>query len=84
MKTRQGQGTHLKLAAPTGEPLIDLLACAWQEAFELAQASDPNIHIPARAEIITFFGRARCAQLRAQQIIPWDPDAVPVQAKMEV
>jgi len=49
------QGLHTDLKAPTGDPLLDLLACTWAQAFDQAEDPAPNIHIPARAEILSFF-----------------------------
>jgi len=82
MATRQG--LHTNLRAPTGEPLLDMLASTWAEAFKQAEDPDPAVAIPARAEIMSFFRYDRLTQLRERNLISWDPDRVPVQMMMEV
>ena len=78
------QGLHTDLKAPTGDPFIDLLACTWAQAFDQAEDPSPNVHIPARAEIVSFFGRERVMQLREHHLISWHPDRVTIQLAMEV
>lgn len=68
-----------RLRWSTGDGSLDLLACAYADAFDQAETN-----VRARQEIVELFNIDTLRSLRAHGCITWDPDAVLVQAMMEV
>lgn len=68
-----------RLSLSTGEILLDMLACAYADAFDEAETN-----VATRAEIVELFDIDTLRRLRARHCITWDPDTVPVQEMMEV
>ena len=67
------------LKTPTGDPVLDLLACVWASAFTDAQTDHQ-----ARADIVEFFGLETLVRLYRRGAIAWDPGAVALQLTLEV
>jgi hypothetical protein len=71
---------HQTLKAPSGDPIIDMLACVWAAAFAEAESGDHQ----ARQELVANFGLEKLLNLWRQGFISWNPWAVHVQLTLEV
>lgn len=69
---------HSKLKESTGDTYLDLLACAWAELFDLANAGDYG----SRSDLCFIFGVERLLEL-FPTCITWDPRNVAVQLPMD-
>ena len=68
-----------RLFVSTGDNYLDMLACAYADAF-----ADAETNVSARADIVEIFDTDTLHALRAHGCITWDPDAVPVQEMLAV
>lgn len=68
-----------RLRWSTGDRFLDLLACAYADAFD-----DAENDVAARMDIVEMFDIDTLRALRTKGCITWDPDQVPVQAMLEV
>ena len=68
-----------RLRWSTGDGFLDMLACAYADAFNEAETD-----VSARMDIVEVFDPDTLRALRAKGCITWDPDTVPVQAMLEV
>jgi len=63
---------HHKGVYSTGDPVIDLWAYVWYDAFSRADAGDEE----SRIQLLSYFGFERLADLHRRNVIKWDPQTV--------